>query len=748
MNPLRATCGLLLIFVCARAPLAAQTPSIASGGIVNAATFAPRQPVCPGSLATIFGTNLAPGTAQAASIPLPVSLNGVAVTFNGLPAPLLFVSPNQINLQVPWEALPSGTSAGTAAVVVTVNGASSVRQSVPLAAAAPAVFTFEFGSGQAVAVNLDATVTAVESGVAGLASHSAAPGDIILLYATGLGPVDPPAATGNNSVDRLRPTVAAPGVLIGGQSAQVLFAGLSPDFVGVYQLNVVVPQSVPTGDAVPVQIQAGGVTATGQAAIGIRGNTPSTAPSLIFATAVTSSQINLTWNPPVSGSNVTYRLYRNGAPIAAPKIAFYADTGLAAAASYTYTVAAVDASGTESSLSPAVSATTASALPAPAAYQDLYDQLSTKLTSIHRQLDSLWDGSRPGINFSAELYPADGGPGILAQPQYFQNAVVPYLDALQSIGVSFVRVAILFPVLYPPFAGFQNNPQQYQQYLNFYIQVANEVRRRGLKLIVHSEAAHPGDLPNITQYYSSLTFQQFAAARSQQLQTIAGQIKPDYLILQAEPSTEAADTGKLQILDPATDASMVSTFASDVKAANPNVIAGAGVGTWMTNYAAFINAFTQIQALDMIDMHVYPVNDGYIDRALQIADTARSSGKRVSMSEAWLYKIRDSELAQGFTSTAIYSRDVYSFWAPLDQQFLAAMVKFAYLKHLEFMNPFFDKYYYTYLDYGQVASNGCGAGQSCSAAQLIDLSNASLCPKLIVEHHVTGTGLAYSRQIR
>jgi len=79
-----------------------QTPSVPAGGVINAASGASvTAPVAPGSLVSIFGSNLASGLAQADSIPLSTSLNSVSVTFNGIPAPLLFVSGGQINAQLP-----------------------------------------------------------------------------------------------------------------------------------------------------------------------------------------------------------------------------------------------------------------------------------------------------------------------------------------------------------------------------------------------------------------------------------------------------------------------------------------------------------------------------------------------------------------------------------------------------------------------------------------------------------------------
>ena len=223
----------------------AQTPAVAEGGVVDAASF--RAPVTPGSLVTIFGTNLAQAPASAGTVPLLTTLGGASVTFNGIPAPLLYVSAGQINAQLPWEV----SSMGPVKMVVTNGGSSSQPQAVPVAAFSPAVFGV---AGHAVAINLDGSLAAPEGSIPGVITHPATPGDTILLLASGLGPVTPPGVSGNNSLDILRNTITAPAISIGGVPAGVTFSGLSPQYVGVYQLNVVMPFTVAPGNAVSLEI--------------------------------------------------------------------------------------------------------------------------------------------------------------------------------------------------------------------------------------------------------------------------------------------------------------------------------------------------------------------------------------------------------------------------------------------------------------------------------------------------------------
>lgn len=248
-----------------------QTPTVSAGGVLNSASFDPTMPVSPGSLISIFGSNLAATTANADSIPLSTMLDNVSVTVNGVPAPLNGVFHesgfDQLNAQLPWNV-----QTGTAEVVVTNNGVASPPQNITVGQFSPGIFSVNFGTGQAIAINNpDGSLAAPAGSIPGLSTRPAKIGDPggLIILATGLGPVTPTVANGASSTDALRTTVTTPVVLIGGVQAQVLFSGLSPNFVGVNQINVALAQGTPTGNQVPVQIQVGGLTSTSQVTIAV-----------------------------------------------------------------------------------------------------------------------------------------------------------------------------------------------------------------------------------------------------------------------------------------------------------------------------------------------------------------------------------------------------------------------------------------------------------------------------------------------
>jgi uncharacterized protein (TIGR03437 family) len=255
---------------------AAQTPSIFDGGVLNGAAFQKGQPVTGGSLISIFGSQLASSVASASSIPLSTSLSGVTVTFtNGstvINSPMLYVQPDdpahqvisQINCQVPWNLVPEGTSA-TVSVVVNNNGVSSQPSQVNVGPFSPGIFS---SGGRAIAVNTDGTLTWPAGVIPGLNTHGAKAGDVIIVYATGLGAVDTPVADGAASLDALRNTKTVPVVTIAGTQAQVIFSGLSPQFVGVNQLNIIIPSITPNDNA-PLQFQIGGITTPNNTTISV-----------------------------------------------------------------------------------------------------------------------------------------------------------------------------------------------------------------------------------------------------------------------------------------------------------------------------------------------------------------------------------------------------------------------------------------------------------------------------------------------
>jgi uncharacterized protein (TIGR03437 family) len=166
--------------------------------------------------------------------------------------------PSQLNVQIPFK-LGGGTSAQ---ITVTVDGQNSTSQTVPLGPVSPGIFSLASnGKGQGAIQIANTAIFAAPSGsVSGAQARPAKVGEFLSIYCTGLGAVtNPPGEGVPAGSSPLSATMAATQVDIGGISVASAFSGLAPGFVGLYQVNVMLPQGSPTGDAIPVVLTVGGI---------------------------------------------------------------------------------------------------------------------------------------------------------------------------------------------------------------------------------------------------------------------------------------------------------------------------------------------------------------------------------------------------------------------------------------------------------------------------------------------------------
>lgn len=186
----------------------------------------------PGGAASIYGTFTGVPVTVAPSTILPTTLGGVQVLVNGIAAPLYYVSPTQINIQMPWETNAS------LPVILSIGSATGTFQISPLAGS-----IFETSNITQQGAILDVNYKLIDY------NNPAVPGNVVQIYCTGLGPVTTPQVDGvPASATTLAYVTNTPIVTIAGEPAQVLFAGLAPDFVGLYQINAVVPNNIALND--------------------------------------------------------------------------------------------------------------------------------------------------------------------------------------------------------------------------------------------------------------------------------------------------------------------------------------------------------------------------------------------------------------------------------------------------------------------------------------------------------------------
>ena len=228
---------------------AAEAPRFTSRSVTNAASF--EVGMTPGSAAVVFagGVRGSPGVTTARSVPLPRELDGVKITVNGREAPLFAVAnvnaQEQVNFQVPWE-----TGGPSARVVLTREGVASPAVDVGVQTIQPGIFELN---------GVEAIVVRTADNTLVTPQRPLRAGESVYFYATGLGPVDSNPGTGNGGPrSPLASTQGTVAVSIDGAACEVLFAGLAPDFVGIYQINIRVAAAVRAGQRAML-VSLGGV---------------------------------------------------------------------------------------------------------------------------------------------------------------------------------------------------------------------------------------------------------------------------------------------------------------------------------------------------------------------------------------------------------------------------------------------------------------------------------------------------------
>lgn len=325
----------------------------------------------------------------------------------------------------------------------------------------------------------------------------------------------------------------------------------------------------------------------------------------------------------------------------------------------------------------------------PVEYQQLYSTLESSLDNYNSYLDSISAGKSYPVIFGGELLPANSNRGTdLLNPQAMQ-AVALYLDRLQELGVQGVTMPIGYPLFTPNFP-------HYTEYVQFYKQVFQEVRKRGLKVDVESSILFANTpFSSLKIDYTGLTFDQFKIERKEMISTIVQDLRPDFLNLGAEPDTEYQLIGFKELSSPEQYASYINFVLSGLDRGSTKI--GAGIGSW--GNMEYVRALAARTTVDSIYIHVYPVTGNYLQNILAISTIAKQYEKRVLLDEAWLYKV-DKPSANGVAASPdIFRRDAFSFWAPLDQKFLAVIVKSAQIAGIDYISPFWTGLFFGYVDY-------------------------------------------------
>jgi hypothetical protein len=364
----------------------------------------------------------------------------------------------------------------------------------------------------------------------------------------------------------------------------------------------------------------------------------------------------------------------------------------------------------------------------PATYESLYQGLRSDIATDTALLNAQWTGAKYPVNYSASLTSANDNNGLLTN---FTNltAVNQDLNGLQALGINAVMVTLGFPMFDQNFYEFiGQTPTQAQQtvlnYQTFYQLVAQDIHGRKdsygkpMRMIVEANPLltvdNPGATLNPAGYYQSLSFTTYEHRRGASTVTTAQIVQPDYLIVQSEPDTDAANDYRPELNTPATDVSMVQQIVTNLEDANipglhSTIMLGSGMGTWQASWQQYLGTpgtgtgLFGIVGLDGIDNHIYYLTgqqsssglNSELSVSLQMISSAHAAGKFASIAEFWPNK----SLIVGESNIDVEARNTFSFWAPLDQEFMPMMFKLANSNSLEYLSAFNDDLFFAHEPY-------------------------------------------------
>jgi hypothetical protein len=327
----------------------------------------------------------------------------------------------------------------------------------------------------------------------------------------------------------------------------------------------------------------------------------------------------------------------------------------------------------------------------PKKYQALYNELDAALSAFEHALPQAPDAPllRAAVLASTRC---DANEEMLDPAR--RQALVMELTALRNVGADAAVVEVCYPLLTPAF-------QEPRLTLEHYAGVANEIRSRGLKVVVrHTLLPVSGARPALQRYWAQLSRQHFEAERYQEAKSILYAMRPDYLTLQADPTARPAGNRLL----PRDWARLTQSAAERLRAETGamDTLIGAGLGPAADT--ALLDALSAARGLDYVDLQLYPVWFAGQDQLQRLLDwparvRAIDSARRVIVSETWLRKLSRNEAAKAVAEEPSQAREAYGFWAPLDQRYLALLGRAARAQAIELVGVARTRQLFAYLDF-------------------------------------------------
>jgi len=333
----------------------------------------------------------------------------------------------------------------------------------------------------------------------------------------------------------------------------------------------------------------------------------------------------------------------------------------------------------------------------PSANQSMYTTLDQLLTSFSQTLSTATTKSSLQPIYATELLPADSNLGeSLLEPDAIQG-VINFLNALQEMGIQGVTIDVSFPTLVSSYAN-------YTQYLSFYENVVLQVRSRGMKIDIESQipllVGYPG-LSFGSLSYANLTYSEYVTEDRQMLQTVIDDLHPDYLNIGTETDTLQALLDYSEISTPQGWGNYISSLLDGLNKDTTKI--AVGIGNW--DPIDYLYDTINISAVDVIDVHVYPIYGDYLSVLNQIGLLSVEYDKPISIDEMWLHKSVENEGPLFASDANIRARNDYAFWIPLDEEFMSVMEEYAKVYNVTYMSPFEGELLFAYLNYSSTAGN-------------------------------------------
>lgn len=327
----------------------------------------------------------------------------------------------------------------------------------------------------------------------------------------------------------------------------------------------------------------------------------------------------------------------------------------------------------------------------PVGYKGLYTFLDTSLDGM--KVDNEDGNFSTMVSSNLLIANSNSLPEIADNPRNL-TTVGKTLDMFIDMGLKAVDITIQYPTLVKEF------PRS-QDYLEYYKIVFQEAKKRQLKITVEigSTFTSPmfAKLP-VKDWYEGLTKERYCKEKRQMIETIINELGPDYLTLEEEPTTQHTNLGLSYTVEDAKY--YMDYFLKDLD--TKNIPIGAGAGLW--DDQGYWDLYLNNPDLDFINFHIYPIDDPQLKNKLEdLSKRAAEKGKKVVVGEAWLYKTNGHEKLGGPVAMGetVFARDAYSFWQPLDIKFIDTLLDMASTYNWEYVNFFWSKCFFAYVDYNQ-----------------------------------------------